>query len=214
MKPAKQTIAAKVREYVESHPSIKDCISYGVVNYASLGRLICEELRLKQQDAVSMSLRRYKKPQLPTAEKRIISVLRKSSMEVLTNIVVVTLLRHGSIGSKIFELGREISKARNDPFLVAQGSQTFTVITLDSNLERIKKEMRGWVLKVEGNLSLILIKSPEEVESVPGVTAYMLSSLAHHGINVVELVSCWKDTIFVVDEKDTGKAMSALRHSP
>lgn len=208
----KETIASLVRKYVEKHPSIKDAMAYGIVNYAALGSLACSELGLKQHAAVSMALRRYTPSVAVPHEKMIVSLLRKSSIEVFTNIAVVTLFKYGSINSRIFEVGQEIARLRNSLFLVVEGSDTFTIITNDSNLERIKKKVRGEVLRVEGNLSLILIKSPEEIEQVPGVAAFMASSLACRGINVVEMMSCWKDTIFIVDEKDIGSALSALRH--
>ena len=64
--------------------------------------------------------------------------------------------------------------------------------------------------KVEENLNLITIESPEELEEVPGVISYILGALASEGINVVEFISCYTDTLLVVKQADTERAYSIL----
>ena len=60
-------------------------------------------------------------------------------------------------------------------------------------------------------LTLITIKSPEDIETTPGVVSYLYSLFGEHGINIVETMSCWTDTIFVVSEDDFPKAMRVLK---
>ena len=64
--------------------------------------------------------------------------------------------------------------------------------------------------KSESNLNLISIHSPEELEDVPGVIAHILNSLAMEGINVVEFISCYTDTLLVVRQPDTARAYEML----
>ncbi len=61
------------------------------------------------------------------------------------------------------------------------------------------------------NLNLIVIHSPPAVEETPGVISHMLNSLASEGINVVEFVSCYTDTIFVVKGSNAAKAYEILQ---
>jgi hypothetical protein len=57
---------------------------------------------------------------------------------------------------------------------------------------------------------MITIISPESLEETPGVISYLLSSLAGENINVVEFVSCYKDTLLVFKDADITKAFEIL----
>ena len=71
-------------------------------------------------------------------------------------------------------------------------------------------KLRGRRLEMEKNLNLITIESPEELEEVPGVISHMLGALASEGVNVVEFISCYTDTLLVIRETDTEKAYRLL----
>ena len=66
-------------------------------------------------------------------------------------------------------------------------------------------------MKVWPELALVIIASPEEIEETPGVFSYVASLLSDRGINVLEAMSCWSETLFVVSEKDIAKVLEALR---
>ena len=55
------------------------------------------------------------------------------------------------------------------------------------------------------------IKSPKEIEQTAGIMGYLCSLLGENGVNIVEEMSCWTDTIFLVQEKDLGKVMELLK---
>ena len=56
----------------------------------------------------------------------------------------------------------------------------------------------------------ITVRSPEKITDTSGVVSYLSSNLAENSINVAETVSCYTDTIFIVDEKDMIAAYSLL----
>ena len=55
------------------------------------------------------------------------------------------------------------------------------------------------------------MKSPKQIETTAGVISYLYSLLGENDINVYETLSCWTDTIFLIDEKDLSKVMALLR---
>ena len=57
----------------------------------------------------------------------------------------------------------------------------------------------------------ITIKSPKDLENTPGVNAYIFSLFGEHGINIVEQMSCWTDTIIVISEDDIPAVMKFLK---
>ena len=57
--PTRESLAEKTRVYIDAHPSVKDCVSKGLVNYSSLARAIMKELDLDNEEAVMIACRRY-----------------------------------------------------------------------------------------------------------------------------------------------------------
>ncbi|MFQ6105463.1 MAG: ACT domain-containing protein, partial [Candidatus Hydrothermarchaeaceae archaeon] len=53
--------------------------------------------------------------------------------------------------------------------------------------------------------------SPEEIAETPGVIAYLAGMLALEGINVVEMMSSYTETSFIVEEKDALKTIKVIR---
>ena len=68
-------------------------------------------------------------------------------------------------------------------------------------------------MKVWKDLALFVIASPEDIEETPGVFSYLSSMLSDRSINVLEAMSCWSETLFVVAEKDIAKVLEALKFS-
>ena len=78
-------------------------------------------------------------------------------------------------------------------------------------MERIKELFRNKIIKINKNLVEVTVKSSEELEELPGVMAYLYSLFGEKGINIVETMSCWTDTIFVIEEKDLARVMEMLK---
>ena len=53
--------------------------------------------------------------------------------------------------------------------------------------------------------------SPKDLENTPGVNAFVYSKFREHGINIVEQISCWTDTIVVISEDDIATVMKFLK---
>ena len=60
------------------------------------------------------------------------------------------------------------------------------------------------------NCTMIVVHSPEELEATPGVVAFLATLLAEQNVNIVEFISCWTETIMVVEKKDSLKAYEVL----
>ena len=58
--------------------------------------------------------------------------------------------------------------------------------------------------------TMIVVHSPEELENTPGVVAFLATLLAEQNVNIIEFISCWTETILVVEKKDSLKAYEVL----
>ena len=92
-----------------------------------------------------------------------------------------------------------------------EGANAITIVTSQDFLPLIRQLFRGEIISISKDLAEINIKSPLEIESTPGVLSYLCSLFSDHNINIVENMSCWGDTMFVISEADIPKAIEALR---
>jgi len=56
----------------------------------------------------------------------------------------------------------------------------------------------------------ITVHSPEEITTTPGCISSFYNQLSRRKVNVEDTVSCYTDTIMVVDTKDASRAFEAL----
>lgn len=191
-----ENISQLVWLYVKRRPYLKEVIREGVVNYSALARKISIEAfgNAQKENAVKMALIRLAKKMEhleSDIEERILKLLKSSSMVIKSKVAVV-------ISTRQLEGVRPLSFAKS-------GRHT-TYILEQRELEGLDRKPS----KVEENLNLITIESPEELEEVPGVISYILGALASEGINVVEFISCYTDTLLVVRQADTERAYAIL----
>ena len=209
-----QNITKITESYILEHPSVKDCLKSGLINYSSLSRKIAFDLKLdskKNFDAILIACRRFKRKlkEEGTFEFKILKVLKESKVEIKNKIIAVVLEKNIFFGN-LLSLEKEIKK-RNEIFRIIEGLSAITVITTEEFLDLIKKLFKNKIILENKNLAEITIKSPKEIETTPGIYAYLCSLLGENNINIVETLSCWTDTIFLVKEEDVGKAINLLR---
>ena len=209
------TTTTKLTEkYLSEHPSIKDCLKHGIINYSKLSRKIANELNILKKtslEAILIACRRYevKLKKEKILEDSILEILKKSELEIKNKIIVAIIDKKSFIGNLV---GIE-KKIRNktDVFYAIEGTKVITIVISEKNLYDFKKLFNKNMLKISKNLAMITIKSPKELENTPGVNAYIFSLFGENGINIVEQMSCWTDTIIVISEEDISKAIKFLR---
>lgn len=200
--------------YILEHPSIKDCLKGGLVNYSSLSRHIAAELNLSEKknfDAILIACRRLKRKlkKENVFEKKIIKILKESKIEIKNKIIAV-VLEKDIYFDNLTALARDIKK-KKEVFGVIEGASGITIITTEDFLELVRKYFKNKIILENKSLAQITIKSPKEIETTPGAYAYICSLLADNNINIVETLSCWTDSILLIKEEDVGKAIGLLK---
>jgi hypothetical protein len=201
-------------QYISEHPFVKDCLKRGLINYSSLTRQICVDLNLnagENFDAVLIACRRlYNKIKAEaTIEKRILEILRNSKLEVKNKINSIVLEKSIFI-SNLLDIEKEAKKLM-ETFHIVEGASVITIITSDDFSKKVKMVFRNKIIKEKKELVEVILKSPKQIETTSGVISYLYSLLGENNINVFETLSCWTDTIFLVEEKDLSRVMELLR---
>ncbi len=201
-------------DYISKHPYVKDCLKKDIINYSSLTRQICSDLDLslkKNFDAVLIACRRYfrKIKSEATTEKKIVDILKGSKIEVKNKINSI-ILEKNIVFANLLELEKEAKKFL-ETFHIIEGTASITIITTDDFSKKVKQVFRNKMIKEYPNLVEVILKSPREIVTTAGVISYIYSLLGENGINVVDTLSSWTDTIFLVEEKDLSRVMEFLR---
>jgi len=207
----KLSVAELTRKYIDRHPSIRDCISKDLVNYSSLSRLIMKETGVKHEEAVLAASRRYAAKLSKTDfEGAIMSVFEESRLELKTRISIVVAKNEWIVLKNIEEIVKKMLPEKST-MQVMQSANGITIVSEDKWLPSIVKAIgEDHILSVRQNLAEITVKSPSRIEETTGAFTYVMSMLSEQGINMLEAMSCYTDTIFVVTRDDMMRAFDIL----
>lgn len=205
-------VTKTTEKFIDSHPSIKDCIERDLINYSQLSRKIIKETHLKGKDfdAILIACRRYfEKISTQTAqEDKIISILKDSDVEV-KNKISVAVIDKTSFSDDLIEL-EKIARKQRKVYYAIEGTEVITLVISSKLLPIVEKKFSRTILNKTNDLVLVIIHSPEEIKETIGTFAHLSTLLSHNNINIFETLSCWNETIFVVSENDIAGVMKVL----
>ena len=186
------TTAQDVRNYLRNKPYLLEALEKGIVNLSELARQIQMELKTSNTTATKAALRRYSEELQKHKQKReekVLQILKRSGITVYDQKSVIITAKEIATKSsmKVDLLGK------------------FVYL-----LDRADLPERVSTLVKHDNCTMIISNSPEELEATPGVVAFLTALLAEQNVNIIEFISCWTETIIVVEKKDSLKAYEAL----
>ena len=208
------TTAELTEKYLSEHPSIKDCLRKGIINYSKLSRKIAKELNIEKKtsiEAILIAARRYeaKIKKDKVREEKILNILKQSELEIKNKIIVAILQKNFPL-DKLIKLETKI-KQQEDVIYAIEGTKTYTIITSEKYLREIEVIFEKKIIKTTKNQAMITMKNPKGIEETTGFTAYLYSRFGEYGVNILETMSCWTDTIFVISEDDIATVMKFLK---
>ena len=186
------TIANNVRSYLRNKPYLLEALEKGIVNLSELSRQIQQELKIDNTSAVKAALRRFAaelQKHKQKREEKVLQLLRRSGIAVYDrkSVIITTKELEKKNGLKVDLLEKYV-------YL----------------LDRSDLPERINALVKHENCTMIVVHSPEELEATPGVVAFLATLLAEQNVNIIEFISCWTETIMVVEKKDSLKAYEVL----
>ncbi len=208
------SVSAAVRRIIDSDPSLKECVSRGIVNYSQLARhikpwvdtLVGSESSLQ---AIKMAIARYTpgRDHLGHPRRRILEVIAKSSVELRSGVGLVTSYSRG-----LQRVGKDLESLaeKSRLFLLLSGLKTFTIVVDEELLDPITEKLGEYAIKTYKGQAALIVVSPEEIISTPGVVAYLTGVLAKEGINLTQIESIHTDTILILEERQAPKALETL----
>jgi aspartokinase len=177
---------------MRNKPYLLEALERGIVNLSELSRQIQEELKTENTSAVKAALRRFSEELQKHKQKReekVLQLLKRSGIVVYDrkSVMITAKELDTKSGMKVDLLGKHV-------YLLDRSEMPERINAL------IKHE----------NCTMIVVHSPEELEATPGVVAFLATLLAEQNVNIIEFISCWTETIMVVEKKDSLKAYEVL----
>jgi hypothetical protein len=211
MPEATISIARRVREYLDAHPALGDAVRSGVANHTAIARRVADELGVRKLDAVVAACRRYPRGRGdPFGEGAARSVLRKSRIESRSRVAAITV----GLGADVLQrLGDVVEELLDENLLcrVIQVSRGTVILVDEDSVPRVTRQLReAQLVRVRRGLVEVAVTGPDSIEETPGLLRLLAGVLASQGINIVEALSCYTDTIFLLDESDLSRAITTL----
>ena len=197
------SLAKTVREHLQKKPYLMYALENDIVNYSALAQKIKKAVEEKlgrkvSMEAIAVSIKRFAEnivKESTVQEAQLLKLLSKSQVSMKNNIVDITF-KKGDLEIKDFK-----------PIMVTSGSTAETLVINNEDLGKVNVIN---AVQIRKNLVELSIITPPTVESTPGFVQYTTGLLAEAGINILEVLSCYTDTIFIVEEDDATKAYKIL----
>lgn len=186
------SVAQNVRNYLRNKPYLLEALEKGIVNLSELARQIKDELKAGDTSAIKAALRRYSEELQKHKQKReekVLHLLSRSSIAVYDR-------------KSVMITGKEVNSKT--------GMKVDLLDKFVYLLDRSDLPERMNTLMKHDNCTMIVVHSPEELEATPGVVAFLATVLAEQSVNIIEFISCWTETIIVVEKKDSLKVYDTL----
>jgi hypothetical protein len=209
----RESVADGTRRYIDGHPSIRDCLLYDIVNFTALARRIRRETSLGSQEAIEIACRRYRRQMQEERnhEEALRAVVRASHLELRSHVASVTLRGDLSFLSRL-TLGVERTlPPRGQILSMFEGSGCATLLCDESLLSTLLGIIpRESIVAVRRRLSVVSVRSPEEVIVTPRILSFLADAFGRWGINCEEMTSVYTDTHFALKAADAVRAFEIL----
>ncbi len=206
-----------VEEYLRKHPLLTEFLSRELINHSALAREIMEEAKKEGMTptlgAVKMAIFRAAenlKSRERGIERKLKRIVGESVIQVQSDLAIITVERGKLIG-KLRELSRLMEDARF--FQITQGVEIFNILVAREVLPAAVDIIgESNIMEITDGQSAIILISPEENIRIPGFIHLLTSVLSYNGINITQIISCHKDTVFVFERKDAIRAYDVLEN--
>ena len=185
------SISKEVKAYLKRKPYVQEAIEQEIVNYSALARKITKDLGNVNFEAVKSTIIRNAgklRNKKNKREQKVINLLKKADF---------------SINNKIATI-HHISPIKIESIAFSKTPSGYMYFVKEDIAEK------STIKKIDYGYAIIHIKNVKEIETTPGIAAFLLSTLASEDINVVHLMDCREDTFLVIKEYDAPLAFKAL----
>ena len=212
-----KTIAQQVKEYIMADMCVYDSLKKGIINYTQLARLIANEYNLESVSAIKMAIKRFadSEGERNDDSEPIWNVLSNAKVTIKGDVSIIVVEPSPDAIAKVNEIeqNKVVTISYGETLYIIR-EQTAIVIIIEKNKrEEALRVLDGLsIIRVKENATALVVISPQEIVSTPGVLNYIISHFSMNKVNIEEIISCYRDTIIIVDENDSAKSYQIVKN--
>ena len=210
------TVIEAAKRIIGRSRYLQEALEKNLINTSSLARYIkpeLEEMLIKKtsNSAIIMAIRRIMKDLKPRFTYKNIFI-NTPDMITRSNLTEINIADSKYLFEKYPDI-INLSKSQAESFLtITEGVfETTIILSRDLYLDIKKLLKEETVVDEFHDLCSITIRLPKEAIFNPGVFYFFLKSLAWEGVNIIEVVSAYRELTLILERKDTNKAFSIVQ---
>lgn len=208
------TVTSAIQSKLDKMPFVVDLLSQNLVNIMALARMLrpgIEEVCMKEvtEETIAMAIRRL--PEQKGAQNLRHIFAETPDIMVRSHLCEFTVKKDGSAAA-IEKILKTLSLSKEHFFTITQGVFEDTLIVSDVYESMVRQVFQlNHIIAFFDHLAAITVRLPPEIVEMPGVYSHILRSLAENGINVMEVVSTYREFTLLVREVDAHDAFTRIQ---
>jgi len=206
-------IVHEVWKVLDDHPNIRREMSRGLINTSALARYMIKEKKIGATlDAVIGAIRRYEVDRHEDFFEKAYKLLGQTvNISTKSNLAEISLIKDSEVQQILPKLFSIIHYVRGDVLRVTQANESIRLLIDEKNIDNVMSLFpKDKIISKEIDLAEINIYIHPKMQTTPGILAVISNELANNGINLVEVMTCPPEMIFVVQKEELVKASDVL----
>ena len=206
------SISKTVQKLIDEDLSLQDALQRDYANYSAIARMLIPKIEETADNEVNLEsvITAVKRAKInyTILQGKITQVVAGSDLNIRTDMAKVSVEK---TKENLEKIRKTLATFSGDFLQVIEGNSVITLISDLSSFGKIsclfsKKD----VIDQKQNLATVIIRSPDEITSTPGCVQAFYNAVSRRHINIEETMSCYTETIIVLDMEDVSKAFAAL----
>lgn len=206
-------IVHEVWKILDDNPTIRREMNRGLINTSALARFIIKEKKIDTTlDAVISAIRRYNLERHEDIFENAYKLLGETiNISTKSNLAEISLIKDSEVQKILPKLFDIIQYIRGDVLRVTQANESLRILIDEKNMEKVTALFpKSKIINNEVDLAEINIYIHPKMQTTPGILAVISNELANNGINIVEVMTCPPEMIWVVKKSELVKASDVL----
>jgi len=206
-------ITHDVWKTLDNNPSIRREMNRGLINASALARYLIKEKKIDASlDAVIGAIRRYELDKPDDIFNKAYKLLALTvNISTKSNLAEISLIKDSQVQQILPKLFGIIQYIRGDVLRVAQANDSIRLLIDEKNMKKVISLFpKDKIITEETDLAEINIYIHPKMQTTPGILAVIATELANNGINIVEVMTCPPEMIWVVKKEELVKASDVL----
>jgi aspartokinase len=206
-------ITHDVWKTLDNDPSIRRELQRGLINTSALARYLLKEKKIEGTlDAVINAIRRYQFDQYDDIFTKAGKILSQAvNISTKSNLVEISLIKDSDVQKALSEVFKVISYIRGDTLRIMQANDSIRLLIDKKNMDDVLSLLpKNKIISKETHLAEINIYIHPLMQKTPGILAMLANELSINEINIVEVMTCPPEMLFIIKQGDFQRASDVI----